>query len=62
MASIYFATCAITGPVAGVLFGGLIFKRMGGFENYKAFPVAVIIMALGSFSALPLAFIDSMLI
>jgi hypothetical protein len=57
MAYIYFATCAITGPVGGVVSGGLFFNYLGGFENYRSFHWAVIIMTIGSLSALPLPFV-----
>lgn len=56
-AYIYFATCAVTGPVAGVVIGGLVFNSLGGFDNHRSFPIAVIIMTIGSVSALPLPFV-----
>jgi len=49
-----FAICAITGPVAGVAIGGIAFARLGGFENYRSFPVAVGIISAGSIFAFPL--------
>ncbi len=56
-AYIYFGFCAVTGPVAGVVIGGLVFKSLGGFDNYRSFPISVIIMTVGSVSALPLPFV-----
>ena len=57
--NLYFAICAITGPVAGVAVGGIAFARLGGFESYKSFPIAVGIMSLGAIGASPMPFFDS---
>lgn len=61
-AYIYFASCAITGPVGGVIAGGLVFNSLGGFENYRSFPLAVIIMTIGSVSAVPLPFVTDIIL
>lgn len=55
-----FAICAITGPVAGVVLGGFAFTKLGGFENHRAFPLAVSIMTFGSLVASPLPFAGSL--
>ena len=39
--------------------GGVAFSRIGGFESPKAFPVAVIVMTLGSLVGFPLPFVTS---
>jgi MFS family permease len=62
MAYIYFAICAITGPVGGVVAGGVVFNSLGGFENYRSFPIAVAIMTIGSVSALPLPFVTEIML
>lgn len=57
--NLYFSICAITGPVAGVAVGGIAFARLGGFESYKSFPIAVGIMSLGAIVASPMPFFDN---
>ena len=42
--------------------GGLTFRKLGGFENYRSFPIAVVIMTIGSVSALPLPFVSEILL
>lgn len=58
-AYIYFATCAVTGPVGGIICGGYVFNSLGGFENYSSFKIAVLIMTIGSLGGLPLPFVTS---
>ena len=55
----YFAICAITGPVAGVAIGGIAFARLGGFENHQSFPLAVSIMSFGAIIAFPLPLVNT---
>ena len=61
-AYIYFAVCAVTGPVAGVIFGGLVFANMGGVENPSSFSLAVVILAIGSLVCLPLPFVETIVL
>lgn len=58
-ATIYFAIAAITGPVIGVILGGFIFTKIGGYESSGAFPLCVLIMGIGSSIGFPLPFVDS---
>lgn len=33
---------AVTGPVVGVITGGVVFTKIGGYNDPKAFPVATL--------------------
>lgn len=61
-ATIYFSVAAITGPVMGVILGGVIFSRIGGYESPKAFPMCCLVMAVGSLIGFPLPFVEHYLI
>lgn len=61
MATIYFSIAAITGPVSGVIIGGVVFTRIGGFESPKAYPLCVLIMGIGSCIGFPLPFVKHIL-
>lgn len=62
MATIYFSIAAITGPVSGVILGGVIFTKIGGFESPKAYPLCVLVMTLGTCVGFPLPFIRHVLL
>ena len=55
------ALTTITGPVTGVICGGIIFNRLGGYTSPKAYPVAVIVMALGACLGFPIPFVEDTL-
>lgn len=62
MATIYFSVAAITGPVSGVILGGYIFTKIGGFQSPKAFGVCTAVMCLGTLLGFPLPFIPITLV
>lgn len=57
-AYLHFAIAAITGPVLGVLVGGALFTRLGGYNHPKAMPIAVWVISLGGFCGLPAIYFD----
>jgi sugar phosphate permease len=61
-ATIYFAVAAITGPVTGVILGGVIFSRIGGYESPRAFPICCLAMTVGSTIGFPLPFVENYLL
>ena len=62
MATIYFSVAAITGPVSGVVLGGVMFARIGGFQSPKAFSLCTLIMCLGTLIGFPLPFIPNTIV
>jgi MFS family permease len=62
MSSLYFATAAITGPVAGIVAGGIVFSKLGGYENPKTYPIATIVMAAGCITGFPLPWVDDIIV
>ena len=57
-ATIYFSVAAITGPVAGVILGGVVFSRIGGYESPKAYPLCVLVLGVGSCIGFPLPLVE----
>ena len=58
-ALIHFSVAAITGPVLGVLIGGYVFSRIGGYESPRAYPICMVVMSMGSFIGFPLPLFDA---
>ena len=54
-----FTICSLTGPILGVVIGGCIFSRIGGYNSPNAYPLAVVVMFLGASCGLPLVFLDN---
>jgi hypothetical protein len=61
-ATINFSVAAVTGPVSGVILGGIIFTRIGGFSSPKAFPLCTLIMVIGTLIGFPLPFIPNIIV
>lgn len=55
-AFVSFALCALTGPILGVVVGGILFNRIGGYNSPKAFPICVAAMLFASACGVPLVF------
>jgi hypothetical protein len=49
---------AVTGPVLGVVAGGYIFNKIGGYTHPKALPLAVFMTIMAGTSGIPIIFID----
>ena len=43
--------------MSGVIIGGIIFNKIGGYESPKAYPLCVLIMSIGSTIGFPLPFV-----
>lgn len=63
LVNMLFISCAATGPVLGVIFGGYLIDIFGGYKGYKRRVVALeIVCVLGSFAlicSLPITFCDN---
>ena len=57
--TIYFIVCSLTGPIMGVVIGGLVFSRLGGYNSPKAFPLCVLIFTIGGAVGFPIPFVDN---
>lgn len=58
---ISFAVCCITGPTAGVLFGGFVVHKIGGYESKYSLLVCLIFSILASACALPIVLFDTLI-
>jgi hypothetical protein len=61
-AFLYFVVIAITGPVLGVIVGGYVFSRIGGYNDPRAFPAATIAIVSASAFGVPSIFADNMIV
>lgn len=59
-ATIWFAGLAITGPVIGVIVGGIVFSRIGGYTSPKAFPLTVFVMFCSAGFGMPSPFVSNL--
>lgn len=55
-AFVSFALCALTGPILGVVVGGFLFNKIGGYNSPKAFPICVFAMLFAAGCGVPLVF------
>ena len=49
----------MTGPVVGVVIGGYILDKVGGYTSPKAYPICVFVMCIGSCFGVPTPFVDT---
>ncbi|CDW83082.1 major facilitator superfamily [Stylonychia lemnae] len=56
---VYFSFTCITGPTIGVIVGGVIIHRQGGYKSPKALRTVVIVAFLANAVALPIPFVDN---
>lgn len=47
----------ITGPITGVICGGIVFNKLGGYTSPKSYPVAVFVMAMAACLGFPIPFV-----
>lgn len=52
-----FGAVSITGPVMGVIFGGMVSSKLGGYNNTKSLYMTAFLAFFSLFFALPIAFI-----
>jgi len=57
--SIYFSITCFTGPISGVIVGGIITSKMGGYNTKKAQKLQVIMSTCALLCALPIPFLES---
>lgn len=55
---LYFSIAAVTGPIFGVVCGGYLFNKIGGYTDPRAFPLAVFTTIMAGASGLPLVFVN----
>ena len=54
-----FAVTCITAPTAGVIVGGIIVSRLGGYEHPNALKICVVVALLACMSAGPIPFVSN---
>lgn len=54
-----FALIAITGPIIGVIVGGYVFTKIGGYTNPKSLPIAVFSTMFACICGLPQIIVSS---
>lgn len=59
LAFIYFSVAAITGPVLGVILGGYVFSRIGGYQDPRALPLVLVIALAGCIAGIPSALVTN---
>ena len=52
-AYIGFIAIAVTGPIIGVIIGGFVFSRIGGYTNPKSLPVALLATMFAASCGIP---------
>jgi len=57
--NIYFTVTCFSGPVSGVVCGGVVTTRLGGYNTMKSFKVIRIVGVLAVCCALPIPFLPS---
>jgi len=57
--AIYFSTTSLTGPVLGVIIGGIITTHYGGYNTRKAQKLQCIVGILAALSGIPIPFLNS---
>lgn len=55
----YFSFACITGPVGGMIFGGAVTARLGGFNSKKAIIISFIMLSIACLAGSPLPFINT---
>jgi MFS family permease len=58
-AAVTFAVISLTGPVLGVIIGGVVFSKIGGYNSPGAYPLAVFIISAGGCCGFPMAFMSN---
>ena len=49
---------AVTGPILGVIIGGYVFSKLGGYTSPRALPVAVAASSFAGLCGFPLVFVN----
>jgi hypothetical protein len=57
-AAVFYTTTSITGPVGGVIVGGLVTTQVGGYNTYKAHRLMQFIGVMAVLCALPIPFVN----
>jgi len=55
----YYAFTCLSGPISGVVIGGIIFNCIGGYNSPKAYALACLLGFLACISCLPIPFCSS---
>lgn len=54
-----FLVICITGPILGVVIGGIIVQKMGGYEQKHSILYCLVMLAVGAFLTLPVYWLES---
>jgi hypothetical protein len=61
-AFISFTCIALTGPVIGVVTGGYIVTKIGGYTNPKALNISILFITVGGIAGMIACFVDNFLL
>jgi hypothetical protein len=61
-AFISFTCIALTGPVIGVVTGGYIVSKLGGYTNPKALNISILFITVGGIAGMIACFVDNFLL
>ena len=59
--SVYFALTTFTAPVSGVIVGGILTSKLGGYNSLKSLKLMKVLGVCAVSCALPIPFMDSFL-
>ena len=55
----FFSLTCLTAPFMGVIFGGLLFSSLGGYNSPRSFRGVLVVSIIGLFSAIPIPLVSN---